>query len=323
MALLAWSSSRDLCYASAVARLDRWSVLRTTVDPLTNVRRIRSDHSAYAVVFLDLTKRWSEPPDRRDNLLSMTSTLKPGAQRALMRSLPFICRYPRPASLSAGFPARGIRQRSQSLFSLDAERNDRPVRLRIAVLGASAKIVIPSMSLADLASLASSVAVVVTLVFLGLQIRQSNRNQRSLMQQGRSARNVELLSRLSDPRISDVISRAANGESLTDQDCFVLYGYLTSVFWSYEDCFFQFHLGMLDPKSWASDGTTLRRLLGNPAYRAVWRFARGGIGDEYRSFLDGLAAESKHNVPPNLPNTLRQYIAEERETLQRSQDVRP
>jgi hypothetical protein len=86
------------------------------------------------------------------------------------------------------------------------------------------------MSLADLASLASSVAVVVSLLFLGLQIRQSNRNQRSLMQQGRSARNVELLSRLSDPRVSDVISRAANGETLSDQDCFVLYGYLTSVF---------------------------------------------------------------------------------------------
>ena len=73
------------------------------------------------------------------------------------------------------------------------------------------------MSLADLASLASSVAVVVSLLFLGLQIRQSNRNQRSLMQQGRSARNVELLSRLSDPRVSDVISRAANGETLTEQ----------------------------------------------------------------------------------------------------------
>jgi hypothetical protein len=179
------------------------------------------------------------------------------------------------------------------------------------------------MSFADLtsfASLVSSVAVLVSLLFIGLQIRQSNRNQRSLMQQGRSARNVELLSRLTDPSVSDVISRAAKGEALTDQDCFVLYGYMTSVFWSYEDCFFQFHLGMLDPKSWASDGTILRRLLGNPAYRAVWRFARGGIGDEYRSFLDGLAAESRHNaVPPNLPNTLRQYIAEEREALLSSQ----
>ena len=188
---------------------------------------------------------------------------------------------------------------------------------------ARAKIVRSSMSVADLASLASSVAVIVSLLFLGLQIRQSNRNQRSLMQQGRSARNVELLSRLGDPTVSNVISRAANGETLTDQDCFIMYSYLTSVFWSYEDCFFQFHLGMLDPKSWASDGVTLRRLLGNPAYRAVWRYARGGIGDEYRSFIDGLAAESRPKLPPNLPNTLRQYIAEERAALQKSQDVKP
>ena len=145
----------------------------------------------------------------------------------------------------------GGRNRRQNAvqFSLDAERNDRAVRLRIAVLGASAKIVISSMSLAELASLASSIAVVVSLVFLGLQIRQSNRNQRSLMQQGRSARNVELLSRLSDPRVSDVISRAANGETLTDQDCFVLYGYLTSVFWSYEGCFFQFHWACWIPRA--------------------------------------------------------------------------
>src|SRR5581483_480807 len=209
-----------------------------------------------------------------------------------------------------------------SLFSLDAERNDRAVQLRIAVLEASATIVI-SVSIADLASLASSVAVVVSLLFLGLRIRQSNRNQRSLMQQGRSARNVELLSRLSDPGVSDVISRAANGEPLTDQDCFVLYGYMTSVFWSYEDCFFQFHLGMLDPKSWASDGTTLKRLLGNPAYRAVWRFARGGWGEEYGPFREARAAESGHTAPPNMPTPPRQYVGEEGGAPQRSQDVRP
>jgi hypothetical protein len=56
---------------------------------------------------------------------------------------------------------------------------------------------------------------------------------------------------------------------------------------------------------------------------ATLPIARGGIGDEYRSFLDGLVAESRHSVPPNLPNTLRQYITEEREALERSQDVRP
>ena len=144
------------------------------------------------------------------------------------------------------------------------------------------------------------------------------------MQQGRSARNVELLSRLSDPRVSDVISRAANGETLTDQDCFVFWSYMTSVSGATKTASFSFILACWIPRAGRPTVHSLRRLLGNPAYRAVWRFARGGIGDEYRSFLDGLAAESRHNpVPPNLPNTLRQYIAEEREALQRSQDIRP
>jgi len=181
------------------------------------------------------------------------------------------------------------------------------------------------MSLADLTtlvSLVSSVAVLVSLLFLGLQIRQSNRNQRSLMQQGRSARNVDLLCRLADPKISETLYRVAQGDTLPDADYYVLYGYLASVIWSYEDCFFQFHSGMLDPKSWASDVVTLKRLLGNPAYRAVWRAVRTGIGEEYRSFLDGIAADAKHNAALDLPNVLKQFIAEERQALASSQDAK-
>jgi hypothetical protein len=175
------------------------------------------------------------------------------------------------------------------------------------------------MSLGDLASLASlvgSVAVLVSLLFLGFQMRQSNRNQRSLMQQGRSDRNVDLLCRLTDPKLSEILLRVSGGETLTDAEYFVLYGFAGAVFWSYEDSFFQFHSGTLDAKSWASDVATLKRLLSNPAYRAVWRTARSGIGDEYSSFLDGLAADAKHNPPGNLVNTLKQYIAEERQRAQ-------
>jgi hypothetical protein len=43
---------------------------------------------------------------------------------------------------------------------------------------------------------------------------------------------------------------------------------------------------------------------------------RDGIGDEYRSFLDGLAAEAKHRSPVNVVDILRQYIADERQRAQ-------
>jgi hypothetical protein len=176
------------------------------------------------------------------------------------------------------------------------------------------------MSLADLAliaSLLSSFAVLVSLLFVGVQIRQSNRNQRSLMQQGRSTRNVDLLSRLTDPKLTDVLLRVFRGETVTDAEYLVLYGYIASVFWSYEDCFLQFRSGTLDARSWASDVATLKRLLSNPAYRAVWRAARNAMADDYKLFLDGVATEAKHNAPVDVPNILRQYIAEENEALKK------
>lgn len=182
------------------------------------------------------------------------------------------------------------------------------------------------MSLANLtlfASLLSSVAVLVSLIFLGIQIRQSNRNQRSLMQQGRSTRNVDLLSRLSDPKLSELLLRVFRGETAMDAEYLVIYGYMASVFWSYEDCFLQSRAGTLDAKSWASDVITLRRLLCNPVYRAVWKAVRSGIGDEYRAFLDEIAAEARHQAPIDVPTVLRQLIAEERQALQSSPEVKP
>ena len=104
----------------------------------------------------------------------------------------------------------------------------------------------------------------------------------------------------------------------------MLYGYMASVFWSYEDSFFQFRSGMLDARSWASDLATLKRLLSNPAYRAVWTAVRSAIGDEYRSFLAGFMVEARHSPPPpNLAHILKQYITEEREALQKSQAINP
>ena len=171
------------------------------------------------------------------------------------------------------------------------------------------------MNLGDFSSfttLASNLAVLVSLLFLGLQVRQGNRNQQSLMQQGRSARNVDLLARLSEPRLAKLMIRAAQSEELADAEYLQLYGYMASVFWSYEDCFFQFRAGMLDAKSWASDVATLKRLFCNPVYRAVWKAARGALGEDYRDFLDGIASESRSAAPANIANVLKQYIAEER-----------
>jgi hypothetical protein len=176
------------------------------------------------------------------------------------------------------------------------------------------------MSLSDLASLgsfASGIAVVVTLLFLLLQLRQSNLNQKSLMQQGRTARTVDLLTKFTDPNLAAIILRAFRADpSLTDEEYFVFYGYAGALFWNYEDSFLQFKIGTLDQLSWASDVSTLERLLANTAYRAAWRAARSGIGSEFRAFVDALMSRVELLPQRNVGSLLAQYMAEESAAVQ-------
>ena len=106
------------------------------------------------------------------------------------------------------------------------------------------------MSLSDLASIGSfisGVAVVVTLALLLVQTRQTNRNQRALMQQGRCARTVSALMALSQPRQSDILVRAEAGDlTLTASEAQSYIRLCGAFFANYEDSFLQFRAGTLD-----------------------------------------------------------------------------
>jgi len=68
------------------------------------------------------------------------------------------------------------------------------------------------MSLSDLASLGSfvsGVAVLISLIYLALQVRQAEKNQRSLMQQGQANRICDLLLRNSDPSLAMIYRKGS------------------------------------------------------------------------------------------------------------------
>lgn len=171
------------------------------------------------------------------------------------------------------------------------------------------------MSLSDLAavgSLISGIAVFLSFIFLALQLRQANRNQRSLMQQARTARNVEILLKMADPDTSEVLAQAnTNCAAMNDARIWSFYGFGAAVFWSYEDCFMQFRAKTLDPSSWASDVATLERLVAYPPYRAVWKMARDGMGGDYRDYVDSLMDKVPSDASRSLTDVFKACIAEE------------
>jgi hypothetical protein len=171
------------------------------------------------------------------------------------------------------------------------------------------------MTLAELAAFGNFIgglAVCVSFIFLALQLRQANRNQRSLMQHGRSTRTRDVFMRFGDPAVTALVLRAFEADpTLSDAEYFAFYSLAGAIFMNYEDSFRQFRAGTLDRESWESDRRTLEWLLTSPGYRAAWRALRESIGDDYRQFLDTLMANTPVRPLRHHAALLRQYIAEE------------
>jgi hypothetical protein len=153
------------------------------------------------------------------------------------------------------------------------------------------------MSLSDLATiggLVSSAAVVVTLVFLLLQMRQTERIQRGAMQQGRAARTVDFILRSTDSALCDAIVRANSSDlTLTPAQIAAFNSYAVAMFWSIEDSFLQHRNGLLDPPSWATEVATLKGFLLMPAWRVAWEMTRHQAGGEYREYVDDMLRSVK------------------------------
>ncbi len=172
------------------------------------------------------------------------------------------------------------------------------------------------MMLSDLASIGSfviGVAVVFSFIFLALQMRQSNLNQKALMQQGRSARTLGSISQMVDPYISALIMRAgAMDIDLNSLEANSLIRVVGLWFWNYEDSFLQYRAGTLDRSGWESDLAALRFMLSDPACRVSWRMMRGYIGGAFRDYIDDLLRETKIVPLPDYAETWKTWMVEER-----------
>ncbi|HEY5105331.1 MAG TPA: hypothetical protein VII73_01020 [Caulobacteraceae bacterium] len=171
------------------------------------------------------------------------------------------------------------------------------------------------MSLSDLASIGnfiSGVAVVITLIFLLAQTRQTNRNQKALMQSERSTRSVAMILKVTDARQSEIVERAERGDlSLTPAEIRSYFSLCGAFYGNYEDSFLQFKSGTLDRDSWNIDLAALKQFASLPSARVAWTFVRSFSGGPYKEFVDKLMLESKGVPPPDLSETWKSRIAEE------------
>ena len=171
------------------------------------------------------------------------------------------------------------------------------------------------MSLSDIAavgSLLSGTAVIATLAFLLLQIRQTDKNQKALLQQGRSARVTELILKRAEPELSKSLTKGFRADlAIADHEVEAINAFFAALFWSIEDSFLQFRAGLLLATSWQTDAATLRGFIAVPACRVAWLMNRELMSGEYRDHVDALMRDVRANPPSNTLETWKRLMTEE------------
>ena len=152
------------------------------------------------------------------------------------------------------------------------------------------------MTLSDVASigsLVSGLAVLVSLVYLSLQFRQTERNQQASIRQGRINRAVELVTARMEPSVAEAISNGIDGDpNLTPQQLALFVSYADGYFLHAEDTYYQHEAGLLNESAFKTFVAYQRVAFTQCGMRVQWKRQRAYYAGAYVEFLDKLLAEA-------------------------------
>lgn len=122
---------------------------------------------------------------------------------------------------------------------------------------------------ANLADIVSSIGVVVSLIYVSVQIRQNTRAQKAATYNTLTSNTVAILSPfLAEPEITEFIVRVQTDPgAATPAEKLRFHTFLLIGFRHWDNLYFQFRTGALDKEMWQSYDRTMSKWMDNDAWR--------------------------------------------------------
>ena len=158
------------------------------------------------------------------------------------------------------------------------------------------------MTLSDLASLGSfvsGIAVLVSLVYLAVQVRQSRKHTAAQISQSRVQIGIEQQEKLiTDPAVADIMMRGMRGDpNFTELDGYRFFFLLSNTFLGIEDEFRQHQAGLISDERHNGYVKRITIPMQMPGYRAMWMAQRDGFEPDFQAFMDALMQRGREIGP--------------------------
>lgn len=142
---------------------------------------------------------------------------------------------------------------------------------------------------AAIGQLIGAAAVIASLIFVGIQIRQSVRATKANAFQALVSNIIEVnLAHISNPELLAIIDRAGRGEDLTGTDHRVYVSLILAAARLAQSAHYQMQLGLLDESKLESVTYNLVRHLKTDTGKTVWAELGQRSDPEFRAYVDTL-----------------------------------
>ena len=134
----------------------------------------------------------------------------------------------------------------------------------------------------------TNLAVIASLIFLALEIRQNNEMMVLEARQGISdARNDLVLTNMNSPSLITARGKAERGEELTYEEETQILLFFFAVFRNWQDQFLSYQAGAITESHMESEAKTWRQTINRAPYiQAEWQRQRGTLTPDFVAFME-------------------------------------
>lgn len=132
-------------------------------------------------------------------------------------------------------------------------------------------------------------AVVLSLIYLGTQIRTQNAETRAAARRDFGTGLRESYLTFTEPEMAEIWVKAkADFDTLTDPEKLRLLGGLVVVLKVFEEAFDRKNEGVLPAQSWEAVNRQYTSLMAAPVYQRLWQLRRHYFHEEFQKYVDEL-----------------------------------